>query len=139
MWQYNNELYHYGVLGMRWRHHNTIGGLQRIASQQNKSKRKLDLVTRKSEQTNKNIDKLTNKLQKNGGYKTEIGYAMAKSNGQKLSRQLYKNKKLIKKIAKIKAKMEKNTQLMQSTINNLPKDQIKLGNNIISETLKNIK
>lgn len=139
MWEYNRveELYHSGVLGMRWGHRNSsIQSLQRMSNKHKKTTQKLESTTNKLTKTKQKVEKLTTKLTKNGGYKTEIGYALAKNNGRKLGRQLHKDKKLTKKINRIKNSLENNKKIMQTSLASIPKEQLSIGKKMVADLLK---
>ena len=137
MWEYNSNVQHSGVMGMHWGHRSGIQSLQRMSNRHKKITKKLESTTNKLTKTKQKVDKLTTKLTKNGGYKTEIGYALAKNNGRKLGRQLHADKKLTKKINRIKNSLENNDRIMQTSLASIPKDQISIGRQMVADILKN--
>ena len=111
----NNDQYlkHYGIVGMRWGKGNNIST---IVKRNEKMTKTVGKLTKKQDKNKLKIDKLTNKLKKQGNYWTTIGYTMSQNTGRKLGKTLAKDVRLQKKIDKIKSRIEKNTTLMSTKI-----------------------
>lgn len=112
---------HVGIMGMKWGRRSTSSKISSIKNKNKGLKDKLDKTINKSEKNKIRSDKLTKKLTKHGSYMTDIGYTMAKNTGRKLARSLNKDKKLAKKIDRIKNKLETNKQSIK-TMNTKMKD-----------------
>jgi phosphate-selective porin len=134
---YNQDyLQHYGILGMHWGKRSTsIKDIKGLASKNEKMKAKLESTINKADKNKVKVDKLTAKLQKHGNYKTTIGYTMAKDTGKKLSKKLHIDKKLNKRIDKLKLRLEKNQKLMQTKVTELPKEDVKNGKSIVNSII----
>jgi uncharacterized coiled-coil DUF342 family protein len=134
---YNQDyLKHYGILGMHWgKRTASIKDIKSLASKNEKMKSKLESTINKADKNKVKVDKLTTKLQKHGNYKTTIGYTMAKDTGRKLSKKLHIDKKLNKRIDKLKLRLEKNEKLMQTKVTELPKEDVKAGKSIVNSII----
>lgn len=133
----NDYLKHYGILGMKWgKRGSSIVTIQRGSSKHDKLNSKLEYVEKKHDKKQARIQKLTKKLEKRGGYITTIGYTMSKNTGRKLAKELHRDKKLVKRIDRLKKKIDKNKEHMKLNLKDLPKEDLKLGKAIVDSMLK---
>ena len=138
--QEEDYLEHIGTLGMHWGHRKaTLANVHSLVTKNEKLKTKLETTITKSEKNKAKIDKYTKRLQKQGGYLTEIGYAMSRNTGRKLGRTLHKDKNINKQLNKMKTQLESNQQFiksMKTQMKDLNPKNVSLGKEVLNSAFK---
>jgi len=149
MWKYNDtdELYHYGVLGMKWHHHKSR--LKEYDKKYEEGANKILNTSKNMSEVNRRLTKLNNQLNKEYADSIEYGKKRAKRLSiMKKSAKIiggtalvaggaYLVKKYIENERQNQIQMRKNAQEASRRLDNLIKESNKAVNNFTNSVIKN--
>lgn len=123
MWQYNynqdfNELYHHGILGMKWGHHKTTSSSAKSQNRDSKNQKNKGLSDRQKKAIKVGAAIVGTGLAVYGGYKLSKFYQK-----NKVSSQILKGKSAAKKI--LSEDYTSVTKLSKKKVNQMSNDELR--------------